>query len=98
MYSLEYVLVVNIVIQAIGVVSGLLAIYDKIVKVYEDQKRKKDSTAPGDSATGGPVLIIEGKRYLLLELSREKIIELDTGTGQKLEIPNEPQKTPTKET
>ena len=70
MHSLEYVLVINIVIQTIGIASGLIAIYDKIVKVYEEHKSKNGSTAASDSATKEPILIIDGKRYRLQELPR----------------------------
>ena len=78
MYSLEYLQVVNIVIQTIGVASGLIAIYDKIIKVYEERKTKPDPTAGDEPAAGEPVLIIDGKRYLLKELPREKVAELET--------------------
>jgi hypothetical protein len=84
MYSLEYTQVAAIAIQAIGALSSLVAIYDKIVDIHEKQKSKKRSVASESENTdpklepnAEPVLIISGKRYLLSELPREKILELD---------------------
>jgi hypothetical protein len=72
-YSVEFLDVVNIVIQTVGIIGGGITIYDKIAQIIKKWRDKKASPFLDESHQ--PRLLINGKIYTLEELATGTISE-----------------------
>jgi hypothetical protein len=80
MYSLDYGQVATIVVQSIGTLTSLVAIYDKLIEVYRKNKKNSQISSEG-KFNDEPVIVINGKMYLLQQISRDEIVNIDRFTN-----------------
>ena len=76
MYSLDYGQVASIVVHSLETLASFVVIYDKVVDVYKKIKKNSGITSE-NKFNDEPVLLIDGKKYLLQQISRDKIVDIE---------------------